>query len=240
LGCGPGNLTPYLLKRWPQAKITCVDSSAEMLDAARKSHKKSEGEQAAQVTYEQGDFVKWSDAKSDKVDIIFSNAALHWAQGHEHLLPKLFSRLNKPGGILAIQMPYTKEQSSHVLMKATAIEMGYGDLIKDVRIPVTDGPGPLPKDMEFYYKILTKLTDPSLINIWSTTYLQILDGDDPVWRFTRETGLKPVLQALGGEGSKRALEFEDLYRKRCAQTYPKADGKTLFPFTRFFVVASTK
>ena len=35
LGCGNGPLTLSLAERWPQARVVGVDSSAEMLDAAR-------------------------------------------------------------------------------------------------------------------------------------------------------------------------------------------------------------
>jgi trans-aconitate 2-methyltransferase len=37
LGCGPGNLTAALAKRWPEATVVGVDSSAEMIAAARAS-----------------------------------------------------------------------------------------------------------------------------------------------------------------------------------------------------------
>ena len=35
LGCGPGNSTALLAARWPDAELEGVDSSAEMLEAAR-------------------------------------------------------------------------------------------------------------------------------------------------------------------------------------------------------------
>ena len=36
LGCGPGQLTATLADRWPDAEIRGIDSSAEMIEAARK------------------------------------------------------------------------------------------------------------------------------------------------------------------------------------------------------------
>src|SRR6478735_1691412 len=35
LGCGPGNLTGLLAGRWPDATVTGLDSSPEMVEAAR-------------------------------------------------------------------------------------------------------------------------------------------------------------------------------------------------------------
>ena len=68
--------------------------------------------------------------------------------------------------------------------------------------------------------------------------VQRLEGPEPVYEYVRSTGLRPLLEALGGETSDAAVAFERKYRERLASEYPKRkDGVTLFPFTRLFVVA---
>ncbi|MBU8814241.1 methyltransferase domain-containing protein, partial [Mycolicibacterium goodii] len=66
LGCGPGHLTKYQGRRWPDAVIEAMDSSPEMVAAA-----KERGIDA--VT---GDLRNWK-PKPD-TDVVVSNAALHW------------------------------------------------------------------------------------------------------------------------------------------------------------------
>ena len=77
LGCGPGNSTALLRQRWPEANVTGLDSSGDMLDAARRDH--------PGIEFVAGDIAEWSPAAP--YDLVFSNAALQWIGNHERLLP---------------------------------------------------------------------------------------------------------------------------------------------------------
>src|SRR6185312_13316140 len=79
LGCGPGNSTALLARRWPKAKLEGLDSSEAMLDQARRS--------GIAATWLSGDIPSWSPKK--KYDVIFANAALHWLDGQDELMRRL-------------------------------------------------------------------------------------------------------------------------------------------------------
>src|SRR5438067_11505087 len=83
LGCGTGAVTELLRARWPDAHITGVDNSAAMLERARQS--------LPDVSWQLQDLAHWKSAAP--VDLIVSNAALHWLDAHAALLPQLISQL---------------------------------------------------------------------------------------------------------------------------------------------------
>jgi trans-aconitate 2-methyltransferase len=86
---------------------------------------------------------------------------------------------------------------------------------------------------EWYYDLLAPLAQA--LDVWETEYLHVLEGDDPVLNWTRSTALRPIMQALDPE---QFAAFEAAYAARLRAAYPKrADGRTLFPFRRLFMVA---
>src|SRR5262245_54721616 len=83
LGCGPGNLTELLVAKWPGAGIRGVDSSAEMIERAQPLAV------PGRLEFEIGDIQTW--APDRPVDVLISNAALHWVADHPALIPRLAS-----------------------------------------------------------------------------------------------------------------------------------------------------
>ncbi|HEX2649413.1 MAG TPA: methyltransferase domain-containing protein [Burkholderiales bacterium] len=216
LGCGAGNLAPMFLQRWPQCSLLGVDGSPEMLARARKDH--------PQATFEQADVGAWK--PKAPVDVLYSNATLHWLDGHDTLFPRLLESV-KPGGWLAVQMPRNFEAPSHATI-TEAIEQGpwRAKLLPHLRRKPTQDPA-------FYWKALRGRT--SMLDIWECEYLQVLGGENPVAEFTKGSWLKQFLDRLQ-EPEKSAFEAD--YRSRVIKKYEKqADGSTLFPFRRLFIVA---
>jgi len=216
LGCGAGNITRILAERWPDATVTGIDSSTDMLA-------KAQAEPGA-ITWIQGDLEHW--APSAPADLLYSNAALHWLDDH-HAAFARFAGLLAPGGVLAVQMPRNHAEPSHACMVEAAEAGPWRERLAPVLRP---SPVAAPA---VYHDILAPLA--SHLDLWETIYYHPLEGDNPVLEWTRGSALKPLLDAL--EGMEREGFLAD-YSARIAAAYPKrADGITLFPFRRLFMVA---
>jgi trans-aconitate 2-methyltransferase len=218
LGCGAGNVTALLRQRWPEAKLTGVDSSAAMLARARESD--------PAVDWRLHDLLDWR--PEEPVDLIFSNAALHWLNQHVTLFPRL-AALVAPGGVLAVQMPRNFSEPSHTSIYDTVREGAWRERLEPLIRPEPTKPP------ERYRELL--LPHVRSLDIWETVYLQVLGGDNPVAEFVKGSWLRQFLDAL--HGPERAA-FEAAYRERVRLAYPPgADGKTLLPFRRLFIVAQS-
>ena len=75
IGAGAGNVTRLIAARWPEARVVGVDSSAEMLAKAAAEN--------PQIEWQEADLATWRPRRP--ADIIYSNAALHWLDGHDRL-----------------------------------------------------------------------------------------------------------------------------------------------------------
>jgi trans-aconitate 2-methyltransferase len=217
IGCGPGNSTELLAMRWPLAALDGMDSSAEMLETAARS--------AFKARWIKADVATWQPDKT--YDVLFANAILQWVDDHRTLLPRLMSFLN-PDGVFAFQMPRNFKEPCHTLMRKVADEGPWADKLRNVR------DWSVVREPDEYYDMLSPLS--ANVDIWETEYLQVLDGENPVYRWLSGTGLRPFANALD-EGEERD-EFLRRYAAETAKAYPqRTDGKTLYPFKRLFVVA---
>ena len=217
LGCGPGNSTALLCARWPEAEVLGIDNSAEMLAKARAS--------GLPARWLEADLAGWT--PQERYDLLYSNAVLQWLPDHAKLLPRLLAAL-RPGGVLALQMPRNFEAPSHVLLRAVADEGPWAPRLAAglLRAPVAEP--------AWHYDLLAP--QAAALDIWESEYLHVLEGDDPVLEWTRATALRPVIAAL--EPAEQA-RFEAEYAQRLRAAYPRrADGRTLFPFRRLFIVAT--
>jgi len=216
LGCGPGNVTVYLKQRWEAARFVGVDGSPEMLEKARAD--------LPDVDWVEDDMATWRPAAA--VDLLYSNAALHWLPDHQTLFPHLFS-LVAEGGVMAVQMPSNAEAPFQYLMHEVARDGGWYDQLEPhLRPDPVAEPG-------FYYDLLGPLARG--LELWETIYLQALEGHNPIVDWVKGSRLRPLLAAL--EEPDRG-QFEADYASRVLAHYPPgSDGRTLLPFRRLFVIA---
>lgn len=222
LGCGPGQLTAELARRWPKATVLGVDSSVEMIEAATAARYGGDCF-GGRLSFEIGDV---RDFRPDRpVDVIISNAVLQWVPGHLDLLPRWAEYLT-PGGWLAFQLPGNFDQPSHALLGELASSDRWRDRLAGVR---------LNRQAEDLVSYLDVLASAGLaVDAWETTYLHVLHGPDPVTEWYKGTGLRPVVAALEPE---EADEFVAQYRDGVRAAYPAAPYGTVLPFRRVFVVA---
>ncbi len=216
LGCGPGNLTRLLAERWPAAQVSGVDSSAEMVATARETAR------AATLSFEQADLRDWR--PEQPVDVLVSNATLQWVPDHLDLLPRLIGSV-APGGWLAFQVPGNFEEPSHTLLRELADDAAYVEHTRGVERPASHDPAT-------YLEALLDLGCTA--DVWETTYLHVLQGEDPVFAWISATGARPVLAAL--PAGLRA-DFEHDYRARLRAAYPPRPHGVVLPFRRIFAVA---
>ena len=217
LGCGSGNALPFMRSRWPDASYVGVDSSPEMLARAEADHPDDHWLEADAATWH----------PDQPVSLVFSNATLHWVGDHATLLPRLME-LVVPGGVLAIQMPANFGQPTHTTIAEVARDRAWS---VDLESALQGVPVAAPS---WYHQLLSPVSQH--LDVWTTTYIQELEGPDAVTAWVSGSALRPVLTALTDA---EAGEFTAEYTRRVNVHYPRrSDGVTLLPFTRLFLVAT--
>lgn len=216
LGCGAGNMTAILKQRFAASDALGVDGAEPMLAKARAT--------APGCRFEVGDFNTWTPATPP--DLLFTNAALHWVTGHETLFPRLIATL-APGGVLAVQMPSMHDAPLRRLQNEVAARPEFAGHLGDpghARDILSPGA---------YYDIVRPRV--SALDIWETTYLHVLTGEDAVVEWAAGSSLRPFLDRLPAGLVPR---FRAAYADALRPHYPRrADGTTLLPFKRFFLIA---
>ncbi len=217
IGCGPGNSTQILRKRWPRADIVGLDKSEKMIEQARTDHPGQ--------TWIIGDASTLETER--RFDIVFSNAVIHWIPDHHRLIPRLFHIVRKDG-IFAIQVPANYESPLYKIIlnvarssKWSAFTSGSGELIAY-------------HTAEYYYDQLISLTQD--IALWETTYYHILKSHQDLVAWYKSTAMKPFLERLPTDDNRK--EFEQAVLTECKEQYPsQSDGRILYPFKRLFFTA---
>ena len=217
VGCGAGNSTAILKKRWPEAEITGIDNSGSMLRKAREDHPDMRWIEK-DITQDMSDLGSF--------DIIFSNAVLQWIPDVGSVLNGLFGML-RPDGVLAFQVPYAEDLPTHIAMRTLFARpewKRYYDAVES---------RPRYRSMGCFYDILSSLS-PEL-SLWQTEYVHVMKSIDDIADWNRASALRPFLDELPDDRSRD--DFMKEYTSEIGPEYGvKKNGRVLYPFTRSFFI----
>jgi trans-aconitate 2-methyltransferase len=217
VGCGPGNSTQILVRRWPDAEVVGVDNSPAMIEKAKKDFPN----QAWRI------LDAGTDEINEKFDIVFSNAAIQWIPDHPKLLKKFHHFLSEEG-VLAIQIPMFWDMRIGESISRISMNARWSSVMQGATDALTI------HKYSFYYDKLSELYHS--IAIWESDYIRILDSHSSILEMIQSTGLRPFLERLESDEDKR--DFEEMVLKEIINEYPsQKNGKVLFPFKRLFFIA---
>lgn len=224
LGCGPGNATALLARRWPSALVLGVDSSAEMIEAA------ADRAIPGRLEFVRADLRTWR--APQPVDVLVSNATLQWVPGHLDLLPGLLGQV-KPGGWFGFGVPGNFTAPSHMLLAELQRDSRWSEHFSGAQFR------PSSYEPIDYLHALTAAGAQA--EVWETTYYYVVPGETGVLDFVYSTALRPVLAELGGAETPAARGFIDAYADALRIAYPPTtlDGETvqILPYRRLFAIA---
>jgi trans-aconitate 2-methyltransferase len=209
LGCGTGELTRQLADVLPNSTVTGLDSSAQMLEAARTI-----ADAGPNLHFEQGDQVQLT----GEWDLIFSNAALHWSENHAELIPRLYQRLT-PGGQMAVQVPSNHNHISHQIYRETAGEEPFQSVLNGFQryAPVLS--------IDEYARLFFECGAENII-VFEKIYAHVLEDSDAVVEWISGTALVPYFERLGEYKD----EFVNAIRTKMRRALP--DRPVFYPFRR--------
>ncbi len=217
IGCGDGGLTRSLLDRWPGAEIWGIDSSKEMLARAPS---------APGLRFEQADLRSWRPPVP--LDLVVSNAVLHWVPDHGDAL-RSFAGWLAADGVLAIQMPNNRSETAYRLAGALALEPPWRDRLRGVASGRRRRAA----------AVLRRAARRARLRVRSV-------GDDLLPSPRARLGGRRVDQGHGAAPDPTALTEDEGARflaelnARVEPDYPEGPQGVLFPFRRLFFVAARR
>lgn len=217
IGCGPGNSTAVLKKRYPDAYVLGADFSPNMIEKAK-------------TDYNEIDFMLFDATKdfkklNHKFDIVFSNACIQWVPNHQKLLRDMMGILNSKG-IMAIQIPISEEQAVHKVIHKVTHREKWNSQFTSTRefYTLTESE---------YFDILADISAD--FNIWKTIYCHRMPSHQSIIEWYKGTALRPYLDVL--DDAEKA-EFERDILAELKTEYPiQSNGEIIFRFPRLFMLA---
>ncbi len=216
IGCGPGNSTAVLRKRFSNAKIIGIDNAPEMIVKAKETY--------SDMTFLCVGADEYIATTDENFDVVFSNACMQWLPNHKTLLPK-WMELVREGGILAVQMPNNYNEPIHRIIEALTTSEKWRPHFRSMREKYMLSIGE-------YYDCLSECSEH--VDLWETAYYHTLSSYQDLLEWYRGTGLRPYLEQLG---DKERQNFEAEFLSAIRDAYPmQTDDTILFRFPRLFFI----
>lgn len=220
IGCGPGNSTQVLAKKFPNAYILGVDNSTNMIETAAKNY--------PNIDFKTCDVSKDLSMIDKDFDVVFSNACIQWIPNHYQLLKNMIGLL-KIGGMLAVQTPMNYKEPIHQIIGELSISEKWKPEFANPRIFYN-------LEQSEYFDLLSEIS--SEFSMWETIYCHKLKSHKDIMEWYRGTGLRPYLNVLSDEKKKL---FESVVFDKVVERYPtQKNGNIIFRFPRFFFIATSK
>jgi len=215
LGCGTGILTAAFHDQFEAQSTVGIDNSVNML-ADAPSRPGLSFVLADAATYE----------PPTPVDVVISNALIHWIPDHRSLLSRMRGML-KPGGQLAIQFPNNGAHRYQQIAYALQSETPYNAY----------APNPIDANLlslEEYAQTLHELGYEN-IDVHMRVYLHPLERGDQILEWAKGTFLTHFAKVQPPEVNE---QFMTTYRERLFAEIPP-DKPYLFTFRRVFLSGVT-
>lgn len=217
IGCGLGNSTYVLKKRYPNAHIIGVDNSREVLNKAREYY--------PDLTFCYLDVAKDLVSIKQKYDLLFSNTAIQWIPNHAQVLRNMINIVND-GGVVAIQTPLQAGHPMHAIIQNVCQRDPWKEKLEGIRTFYN-------LKEEEYFDLLSELS--SDFTYWFTTYCHRMPNYESIMELLKGIGMFPYLEKLNEEESKR---FESEIFEEVKKAFPvQKNGEILFHFPRLFLIA---
>ena len=215
LGCGTGEQTAILAKKYPGAQLVGIDSSREML--AQSAPFTSD-----RVRFELSGMEAFAAAPGRQWDLVFSNAALQWTDHHAELFPKLVAAV-APGGQFAVQMPVQHENVLNQLLLELAVQEPFAGYLKGWTRPYTL------LSVDDYTQLLF---DGGLeqLQVMVKVYPIIAPDIDTLYDFISGSALVPYMERMTARQQK---EFTAAFKAMIAKAFTKLPA--IYAFKRLLL-----
>jgi trans-aconitate 2-methyltransferase len=228
LGCGTGENTAELARRYPVAATLGIDSSPAMIDRALKLREELEPALRARLDFSLGDIRRFNaeEEHARAYSMVFSNAALQWTTEHREIFARCFAALG-PGGWLVVQVPANDHETAQATLSAMANEEPWRAALAGVRPPSAAVAAP-----EVYHRMLAGIGFGG-IDCYYRTYHHQMCSPAEIVEWCRATVLRRYLDRLEAP----ALEpFVEALTARLVRAY-RTRGPLIFAFRRLFMWA---